>query len=429
MEESDDTTSNKSQNFRSTRKKMKHTCATCNREIIDENFIRCTVCKGFILCLECFSVGYEKDSHIRTHRFVFMNPSTDPIFSKDWTAEEELLLIHSIGLCGIGNWVDVASQMKTKSAIECEIHYFQVYLGSSKAPLPDCSLPVQDPIPLPPPLPFDTSPRESWPSDGHEKNLMLQNKQTKTTPAEISGYMPRRHEFEDEFNDDAERLLDLMTFDADDTENSIDEKCKLLELYNSQIRERKIRTKVVEEWKIQYKKFKTLGGSTSKEREIDQKIITLAQFIGKKKAETLADSLHRLSRNEGIIEMRQQWQRNGVQTLHEGFLFNKLEAMVKDNKVQDSEISKWNKAIAEYNQEHGSVSTEDEKLLNEHEAELCKTEEIQPPIYSALKDLFIRECAVRDGLTKEEALRMTPEMTKQAETVYDFLISVGWISE
>ncbi len=43
---------------------------------------------------------------------------------KDEKKEEELLLLQAISLCGIGNWIDISNQIKTKSPIECEIHYF-----------------------------------------------------------------------------------------------------------------------------------------------------------------------------------------------------------------------------------------------------------------------------------------------------------------
>ncbi|KAK8881836.1 Transcriptional adapter 2-alpha [Tritrichomonas musculus] len=406
-----------------------HHCSTCNREIIDENYIQCTFCKGFVQCLECFADGYEKDQHVKEHPVILMDPSTPPVFSKDWTIEEELILLNSIALCGIGNWENIANQIKTKNAIECETHYFSTYFETPTAPNPDTSQPPKSPIPLPPPAPFDTRPQESCPSDGHDRNLVLLNKREKTLPAEISGYMPKRHEFEEEFNEESEDLINGIEFTDDIDAKDFERYCKLLELYNSQVTERTIRTKVIEDWKIQYQKFKNLGGYTSKEKEIDAKILALAQFIGKEKTEKLAKSFHDLLRNDEIIESRQQWQKNGIQSHQEGFFLNKLEGYVKDSKVQDSDISKWNKVITEYIQSKSSATTDDEKFLTEREVDFCKSEDIQPPIYSAMKDLFVREYMARGGLTKSEALRMLPEMQKQGDLVYDHLLSVGWISD
>lgn len=410
-------------------KKRIHHCSTCYREIIDENYIRCTICKGFVQCLECFAYGMEKDQHVREHPSVIMDSCTEPLFSKDWRIEDELFLLDSVSLWGVGNFEHISNQIKTKEPKECEVHYFSTYFDTPTAPLPDTSHPPRAPAPLPPPLPFDTRPQESCPSDGHERNLVLLNKREKTTPGEISGYMPFRHEFEEEFNDEAEHIIDNIEFTDDMDQSEFEHNCELLEIYNSQVVERTIRTKVIEDWKIHNKKFKNLEGSTKKEQEIDTKILPLAQFIGKANTKIMAKSFHELIRNEGIIESRQQWRRNGVQSHQEGFFLNKLESYIKDKKVPDSEISKWNRTISEYLQDKIATPTEDEKLLSERESEFCKIEEIDAPAYSAIKDLFIREYTARNGLTKAEALKMVPDMHKKGELIYDLLTSFGWITE
>ncbi len=40
--------------------------------------------------------------------------------------------------CGLGNWVDIAEQyVKTKTAKECEEHYYSFFYKSRDSPLPD----------------------------------------------------------------------------------------------------------------------------------------------------------------------------------------------------------------------------------------------------------------------------------------------------
>ena len=238
--------------------KVVHSCRTCNRDIVDECYIQCTRCKGFFQCLECFSVGAESIDHINKHPFILMPPSLDPIFSENWTIEEELMLLHAISLCGVGNWSEIARQMKTKNEEECQIHYFGVYIDTINAPFPEIKM--HEPFAPLPKLPFNTNPQESNPSDGHEKNLALQGKKEKTTPGEYCGYMPKRHEFEDEYLDDAEHIIDGIVFDENETFQSLEQKLQYLEGYNSAIQERKFRTKLVEDWGIQDLKFKSLGG-------------------------------------------------------------------------------------------------------------------------------------------------------------------------
>ena len=136
-------------------KKIKHSCRTCNRDIIDEYYIQCTRCKGFIQCLECFSVGAESTCHLRNHPIIVMDPLTSPFFTTDWSSEEELLLLQSISLCGIGNWIDISNQIKTKSALECEVHYFETYFSPKTAPYPEFT--IREPYPPPPPILFNLS--------------------------------------------------------------------------------------------------------------------------------------------------------------------------------------------------------------------------------------------------------------------------------
>lgn len=408
-------------------KQVVHNCATCLRSLVDEYYVQCNKCHGFIQCLECFAYGYEKEKHLRTHPFVLMEPKEPSIYTSDWTIEEELLLLNAIELNGLGNWVEIAKWVKSKSEQECESHYFGVYCDHELSPHPEIK--VKEPFPGPQPLNFDTTPTESCPSCGHEKNLQMNNKRDKTVPAEFCGYMPRRGEFEDEFNDEAEHIIDGLTFDDNDTAQQIEEKLKSLLVYNSQLEERRLRTKVVEDWNIHYNQFKSLGGTTQAEKEIDSKILTLSSYLGKKKVKLLAKQIHQLRRDIETIENRQKWQANGVKTHHEGFLFTSLENLIRNDTIPDSEANRWNAAIKQYNNDHGKSDTEDAKLLSEKENELCKREDIQPPIYVAMKDMVIREFSIRGGLTKQEAIDLLPDQAKQMSAIYDLFVSVMWIHE
>ena len=42
----------------------------------------------------------------------------------------------------MGNWSDVADHVGTKSKQKCEQHYYDVYLNSTTAPLPDLGRPM-----------------------------------------------------------------------------------------------------------------------------------------------------------------------------------------------------------------------------------------------------------------------------------------------
>lgn len=63
-----------------------------------------------------------------------------PIFSADWGADEELLLLEGVSLQGIGNWQAIAEHVGTRAKDEIEKHYNEVYVDS-----PDWPLPVSQP--------------------------------------------------------------------------------------------------------------------------------------------------------------------------------------------------------------------------------------------------------------------------------------------
>lgn len=75
-------------------------------------------------------------------RYIVLDNLKFSIFSRDWTAKEELLLLQGITKCGMGNWIDISEQyVKTKTPDECEEHYFTFYYKSKEDNLPvenDC---------------------------------------------------------------------------------------------------------------------------------------------------------------------------------------------------------------------------------------------------------------------------------------------------
>lgn len=55
---------------------------------------------------------------------------------------------------------------------------------------------------------------------------------------ELSGYMPKRHEFECEWDDDCERKIMDIEFNDDDTPEEFELKMQLLEVYNERLAKR-----------------------------------------------------------------------------------------------------------------------------------------------------------------------------------------------
>lgn len=147
-----------------------------------------------------------------------------PIFTHDWGADEELLLISGLILHGLGNWIEVADHVGTRTKDECEKHYLEVYLGVGE----DAEVKREEEMPkgepedekfntFMPPMDrtFDIDPdefqaRKKARVEEMRKPLALPSADAMAplvsapTNHEVGGYMPGRLEFESELENDAE---------------------------------------------------------------------------------------------------------------------------------------------------------------------------------------------------------------------------------
>ncbi|KAJ5074862.1 transcriptional adapter 2-alpha [Anaeramoeba ignava] len=112
-------------------------CDICGRDITESVRIRCAVCVDVDLCVDCFAKGKETNTHKKNHPYLVIHGQRLRIFSNKWDVLEELLLLDAIKLYGLGNWLDIASHVGTKTHRECEKHYTSIYLESDDFPYPD----------------------------------------------------------------------------------------------------------------------------------------------------------------------------------------------------------------------------------------------------------------------------------------------------
>lgn len=56
------------------------------------------------LCVSCFADQSEPKDHKSTDPYHVINKLNFPMFSNDWSAEEELLLFEGLERYGFGNW-------------------------------------------------------------------------------------------------------------------------------------------------------------------------------------------------------------------------------------------------------------------------------------------------------------------------------------
>ena len=71
-------------------------CSYCKRDTTNQCRIKCAECKDFQLCADCFAVGVELYPHSNVHSYRVVDSLEFPIFTRDWSANEELLLLEGI---------------------------------------------------------------------------------------------------------------------------------------------------------------------------------------------------------------------------------------------------------------------------------------------------------------------------------------------
>ena len=396
-----------------------HSCITCHRTIQDEPYIKCLVCHGFNQCLECFAVGKTAGTHLKTHKFALMESALQPIFSSDWSCENELMLLEGVSRYGVGNWVEVSDFVKTKSKLECEAHYKGIYMNET--PIPDVIV-KREPR-LPPPYPFDTRASESRPSIGHERNLL--NKREKTTPAEFAGYMPKRDEFETEYHNDAEYHLNSMVFQQDEEPAEFYRKVKLLESYNELLKERELRGSIAKEYGLLDHDIVGIVGSSRKELELESKLLPLSLVMPKQDLIELIKVLIQEMQYKDQIKKRVKWIKHGITTREEGPLFEQISNIIEKDRVTPAAIEKWSRDVKQIYDNASSKTACNSMVLSFREKNFCVDEGITPKLFLELKEIIVPEKMVHPDYTDRDFLHLSPSDPEIVCNVYRFLESTG----
>jgi transcriptional adapter 2-alpha len=94
-------------------------------------------------------MGVELLTHKNDHSYRVIEHLTEPIFDRDWGADEERSLLEGILIYGFGNWQDIADHVNTKSKHKCQAHYTAVYLSGPTAPLPNVEVLLDSKVCIP----------------------------------------------------------------------------------------------------------------------------------------------------------------------------------------------------------------------------------------------------------------------------------------
>ncbi|KAG7881422.1 hypothetical protein KL938_003552 [Ogataea parapolymorpha] len=425
-------------------------CDVCSSDCTRRVRIRCAVCADYDLCVPCFAKGESSGKHKPYHDYQVIEQHQYPIFDEDWGADEELLLIEGCQTLGLGNWQDISDFIGGRSKEEVGKHYEEYYLNSSCYPIPDLNktfehvstssflrkrkqrLDSRKNLPLPPPKKVLTS---------------------KPLCSDIQKYMPGRLEFEEEADDEAEKVVQDMVFEGDETKEDIELKLTILDIYNSKLTMRAERKRLMlKNNLLDYRNNIAIDKKrTKEERELYNKLKAFARIMTPEDFKEFTDDMLSEVRIRNRIQQLQEWRRNGVMSFEGG---------AKYEKDKISRLSRVNLGIAtapitsgrerhtlnsvRSTSRHQTPSFDgnpkkrgnqpldisqalDYDLLSDEEKVLCSNLRILPKPYLAIKETFFRELLRTGGVLKrkiaKELIKIDPAKTMK---IYDFFVQQKW---
>lgn len=223
-------------------------CTYCEEKVNAKRgvYVKCTSCQDVKLCLDCFSSGASIAEHESDHPYELIDCGSFSIIDESWKAHEELALLEAIELYGIGSWTDIANAVETRTADECCERYLSVYVGNffgrcTWNAIDRNAYVVQDHTcthnqPLSPSLSLPE--KHKIVDISREQQIRL-------------GYMPKRDDFEREYDNDAEFLVSKLAVNAND-DTDIDRELKMahINMYTDKLRERFRRKRIVLEYNL-----------------------------------------------------------------------------------------------------------------------------------------------------------------------------------
>lgn len=236
-------------------------CEFCLKDITRCTYIQCAECQNFCFCVNCFSKGYSKSTHLPSHRYFVIDSARFPLFVHDWSSKEEQILLEGLLKFRYGNWNIISEALGgSKSPLECELHYKQVYLHKGQE-----DLSKMDVLSYKDDKGFVREKASSNAkffnnSSANTENFFQIVERTLENDAllgEFAGYMPLRKDFEIEYENDIEIYLSDLEFYDDDRSEDVAIKLKQLEVYLKVLDEREERKNfVIERWPLELKSEK-----------------------------------------------------------------------------------------------------------------------------------------------------------------------------
>uniref|UniRef100_A0AAY5EIS2 Transcriptional adapter 2-alpha n=1 Tax=Electrophorus electricus TaxID=8005 RepID=A0AAY5EIS2_ELEEL len=393
-------------------------CGGCSSYLV-EPYIKCADCAPplFLLCLQCFTRGYEYKRHQSDHKYEIMT-SDFPILEPGWTAQEERSLLEAVMDCGFGNWQDVAYQMRTRTKEECEGHYIKNFINNplfsstllslrqtEEAHTTDTAIPFK---------PTDDPPRPSFDSQ---------------LSRDMAGYMPARADFMEEFDNYAEWDLKDIDFVDDDSD-------------------------------ILHGEFKNQSGSVRLRSVTELQAPNTYKYAQRRYPKEVQD-LYDIMRHtrarvtpacDALIPARvrgagarvyERVKRGREDERRKRTLLGEVLQYVHDAGTCQQWLHKQAAIDAGITPVVSTITTSGRRSapplnltglpgtekLNEREKELCQVVRLVPGAYLEYKQALLSECQRQGGLRLAQARSLIKIDVNKTRKIYDFLIKEGYVNK
>lgn len=449
---------------------IKYSCDSCFGDISQVVRIKCAQCTELDLCVNCFSKGVSVKDHSSEHDYYVIEPLTFPIYVLEWTAQEELLLLEGIEKKGMGNWNDIARVVGSKNAKECDAHYHRLYLESLDFPLPDPSLLVSGKEGRENFIPPTTLTNSQSSVTGDQPMTILTSQ-----PAshEIAGFMPKRGDFECEYENDFENVIkDIQFSEKEDSPMEIQLKLAVLHNYCGILDKREDRKRFAFDRDLT--QFKRVQGQ-EKGRKKEEKSLLLssrqyARFLAPEGYETFLQGLLLEQRLTARISELQTVRKKSHQPPVIGVIPRQISTLLKncsDNNLSTSSLtgssdigvnesirSSPGYSLSLENSDNFTMEKSDSaidlivngnakrklgipidltdvegvELLSNSEIELCSWLRLLPRVYLNIKETLLKEQAKFGYLKRAVARGLVKIDVNKTSRIYDFFVAAGWIS-
>ncbi|GMM47921.1 chromatin-binding transcription regulator [Pichia kluyveri] len=452
-------------------------CDVCSSDCTRRVRISCAECQDYDLCVPCFANGKSSGKHKPFHNYRVIEQHQYPIFDEDWGADEELLLIEGCQNLGLGNWQDIADFIEGRSKEEVENHYNNYYLNSPYYPLPD----LNENFPNFSINEFLNKRKERF--DARKKLPLPPPKKVLTSQplcSYIQKYMPGRLEFEEEFDDDAEKVIQDMIFDPDESFEDIELKLLILHIYNEKLTLRAERKRLmIDDNLLDYKNNNAIDKKRSKdERDLMNKIKPFARIMSSEDFQNFSNDIELEFKLKNRIKQLKEWRENGILTIEDGENFereklknaNNLNSISNGNHsihsnlnnnysssksdlIMNSNLSSITKERHTLNsgKSNSRMSTPvdsktkkkltlsldqldiskspDYHLLSDSEKELCQDLKIFPKAYICIKEVLFKEILINNGKLEKDRLTESIKLDdNKISKICDYFADQNWCS-